>query len=367
MDSNFPELTNKQLINMCLLNDEDAWQEFFHRHEPPIQKSIILEFVIKIKFSKLTNEQLINMCLLDIQEAWNEFFYRYTDDIKETIIRIFLDKRHYHLAKDEEVVEDIFLDVFDQVWREKGLSTLKNPNYCKLWLRKITFSKTMDWFRKRNLVKNRSENQGERSTRSLDTPLNQEDSRTLQDIIEDPNSIDPYDDRDIKNELAEYLNELKALTPKEHWALRIKLMFYDSITKEDITELSGFAKMPPEEISKRLDNISKDLLKKNAAKEKDREAAGNVHADIIHSQKILFENKSNPDFQKDEIIDEINRKNERLEALRKSSSVLVEPSNEQVAAIMGIPKERALAVSLLVYRAREKIKKRISQKKITFD
>lgn len=361
MSINISDLSNQQLIKMCLLYNEDAWDEFFQRFDIPVQQAILSKALKKIKFSKLRERHLITICLLNINEAWDEFFLRHLDLIKETVIGLFLKRGLHDFANDVDIIQGICTEVIVQIRTGKNdLSTLKNRDNCIPWLRKVCFSRTMDWFRERNQVKNRAKKQGEGATISIHTPLSHESTKTLEDVIEDPLSQDPDIIHDTQEILAEYENQLKQLSVKELWILRLKLMYYDPLTEDDVQEFSKFVKMPLDDIALKLDIIKEELDKKAEAKEKDRDLAGKVHAEIIELQQELYDNRLNSDFQKNkykEVTSIIDKKNKRLEQLRKSSAVSIEPSNEQIAEFVEIPKEKANKISLIVLRAIEKIKK----------
>lgn len=316
---------------------------------------------MNIKFSELTIKQLINMCLLSNKEAWNEFFRRYTPTIQQSIKRALAAKDLHRLANDKNNIQDIYLEVVDLLWMENCLSTLEDPNKCEAWLKIVSIRKTIDWIRKYNRQKNLSTKQAEESILSLSVPQNENGSITLGDTIFYSRS--PFTQGE--NELHEYVDEMKKLPMKELWALRIKLIFYDPLTNEEIRELSRCVQMPAEEISARLESIMEGLLKKNDAKEKERESAGRIHSIIINLQDSLLKSKLKSDISEDErkrINDEIIRKDKSLKAVRESSSVFIEPGNEQIAELMGIPREKAQGVSLLVHRARKKIKDGLKNK-----
>lgn len=343
------------------MNNEEAWDEFFRRFDIPIQQAILSKELKKINFLDLKDRHLIKICLLNNEDAWDEFFLRYMDVIKETVIGKFLSRRLFNFANDEDIIQDICTEVIIQVRAGKNdLSTLKNTDNCKPWLRKICFSKTMNWFRKRNQVKNRAKKQGEGSAISIHAPLSHESTTTLEDVIEDPMSKDPDSINDIQDKLAEYAKQLKALSERELWILRLKLMYYDPLTEDDVRELSRFVKMPQEGITAKLDHIKEELDKKAEEKEKERDLAGKVHAEMIGLQQELYDNRLNSVFRKNkykEVSSKIDKKNKRLEQLRKSSAVLIEPSNEQIAEFIEIPKEKANKISLIVFRTIEKMKK----------
>ncbi|GEM_PF-3828288 len=360
MGININDLSNQQLIKMCLLNNEEALDEFFQRFDTSVQQTILTGELRKIKFPKLKERHLIKICLLNNDEAWEEFFRRYLDDIKTTIIGLFLKRGLRDFANDMDIIQNICVEVIIQVRAGKNdLSTLKNIDNCKPWLRSICFSKTMDWFREKNLVKNLSKKQAESYTRSIDGPVSLENKRELVETLIDP-TAEEADINDVQNKLMEYENQLKRLSEKELWIIRLRLIYHDPLTEDEVQDLSKFTKMSKKDIIEKLDIIKEGLDKKAEAKEKERELAGKVHAEIMELQKEIYDNRLNSDFQKNkykEVSSRIDKKNKRLEQLRRSSDVIIEPSNEQIAEFIEIPKEKANKISLIVLRAIEKIKK----------
>jgi DNA-directed RNA polymerase specialized sigma24 family protein len=318
-----------------------------------------------IKFASLTNKQLIDQCLFNVDKAWNEFFRRFTPVIKNKIIRTLVAKDLSYRAFDKDTVHDIYLDVFKSVWLDKSIRGLTDPGKCEAWLKEISRNKTLDWIRSYNRKKNLAKKQAEESARSQSLPLNEDGSITLGDTISnDPQSSD----LDDHNKMPGYLNEMGNLKPKELWALRIKVVFYDPLNRQEIDRLSQLVKRPVEEVAGQVNLIMEKLLEKNEIKEKDGDSAGRLHAIILHLQDSLLKNRFDSGFSEEEhnrITDEINKKARRLELLRKSSTGFIEPSNEEIAALIGISQEKAQGVSLLVHRARKKIKEGLNRNSIT--
>lgn len=306
------------------------------------------------KYSNLTIKQLVNMCLLDDKGAWNEFFRRYTPVIYKSIKRALVAKDLSNLAYDIHNIRDIYLEVFDLVWLQKGLSTLKDADDCEAWLKVVSIRKTIDWGRRYNRRRNLAKKQAEESMLYFSAPQNEDGSVTLGDQIPDPQPFFPVS----KSELHEYIKEFKRLPVKELWALRIRVMFYDPFTAQEIIELSKYLKRPVEEITLKLEKILKYLLDKNEAKEKARDSGGRIHSIVMDLQGSLLRNRSKKELSEDDrkrICNQIDRREKSLKAVRASSAIFIEPANQQIADLMGIPADKAQGVSLLVHRARKKI------------
>jgi DNA-directed RNA polymerase specialized sigma24 family protein len=310
---------------------------------------------METNYSCLPLKTLIRMCIINNKDAWNEFFRRFTPVIHRSIKNNLRAKGLISMATDIDIIEEIYIKVVELVWYKNELASLKNPDACVGWLQEISINKTNDWIRSNNRQKNLARKQAEESMHSLAEPQNEDGSITLQDkiISEEPLLFQN------ENILHKYTNELRKLSVKELWVMRIKLMFYDPLTAAEVMELSQYIKKPAEEISVELEKILGTLLIKNQKKEKRHESAGRIHATIINLQGRIVSKKHINDIAQEEqnrIKTVVDRKERSLHAIRKNLDSFIEPSNEQIAAMLGLPKEKVGGISLIVHRARKKLK-----------
>lgn len=311
------------------------------------------------KYTSLSDQELVKQCLLDIDQAWDEFFSRFTNLIKRMIIRTLVSKNLHKLASNNEIVQDIYLEVVNSVWWEKKIETLKEPSKCKDWLETVTRNKTLDWLSTFNRKKNLARKQGEEAFLSLSSPLNKDGTLTLGDTIPDPEPPIPT----TTEILDELLKEMGNLEPRELWALRLKVLFYDPPSEEEIAELSGLIQRSVEEVLSALDALMEKLLERNSKREDNSDSAGRVYSIILNLQNrrlIKLKNSNLSESERQQIDEDIEKRSKRLQFLRKSASSFVEPSNEEIAALLGISPDKAQQVSVLVHRARKELKARVS-------
>lgn len=311
--------------------------------------------MIKNHFSELPLSTLIRMCLINNKDAWNEFFHRFITEMHKAIKKTLRSKGLYSQTKDIDIVESIFERVIVKLLKENGLSTLKNPDSCEAWLIDLCTSKTIDWIREQNRKKNLARKQAEESMRSLDEPLNKEGSITLKDKIEDTSLKGPWG----YNELHEFSHALKGLLVKDNWVIRVKSMFYYRLNASEINDLSKYLKRPVKEVSAEIKIIMEGLSKKKEKKERVLASAGRLHAEIINLQYRYLAKKKNNELSREDqnkFDADIGKKEKALEELRKKLDNFIGPSNEQVALVMGIPKEKSKGISLIIHRARKKLK-----------
>ncbi|MBN1224818.1 MAG: sigma-70 family RNA polymerase sigma factor [Candidatus Aminicenantes bacterium] len=309
----------------------------------------------------LPDHDLINLCLSNDGQAWEKFFRRFTPIIKKEIIRVLVSKGLSRLAYDKMTVEDIYMRVVLSVWWENNLAGLEDHSKCKDWLKKVSEHKTLDWLRSFSRKKNLSKKQGEESALSLYTPINKDESLLLEGTISPTTSHDPETHIELRDTLA----EIEKLKPHEMWCLRLKVMFYDPLNGKELAELSRFIQKPVKEVKSEIDFLVENLLVRNKNNDKDENSAGRVHSIILHLQAQLYKNATKGNLEekeREEIMAEIERRSKRLEFLRNSSSNFIEPSNEEIAGILGIAPEKAQWVSVIIHRARKKLKSKRAMK-----
>ena len=303
--------------------------------------------------------KLINLCRADHKLAWTEFFRRYTNLIKSQIIKVFVSQQQWELASDPDIVRDIYLSVFDKLYFQNALDDLKNSYAVGAWLKTIAISKTRDWLKTHHSQKNLPKKNAEQSSISLATPINDEGALTVLDTLECEHHENPV----ALKQLEETLKDLQNLRKEELWALRLKVLFYDPLSDDEIRQLAIFTKISYEELAAELDKMMDRLLDKKLEKEADLKSAGRVWSLIRLLEFHLQEDLKSEDLSDDErkeLEEKLARKAKRMEKLRHSGNQYIELSNEEIAKILGIPQDNIQSISTLVHRARKKLKSKQS-------
>jgi DNA-directed RNA polymerase specialized sigma24 family protein len=303
----------------------------------------------------INTAKLVNLCRADNKFAWTEFFRRYTNLIKSQIIKVFVSRQHLDLASNPDIVRDIYLLVFDKLYFQNALDDLQNSYAVGAWLKTIAISKTRDWLKTYHSQKNLPEKDAEQFSISLATPINRNGTLTVQDTLE----CEHHDNSIALKELGQVFRELDNLRKEELWALRLKVLFYDPLSDDEIRQLAAFIKTSYEQLANQLNKMMDRLLDKKLEKEADLKSAGRVWSLIRLLESRLREDLKAGDLSDNErkkLEDKLARKTKRIEKLRRSGNQYIEPPNEEIARILGIPQDNMQSISTLVHRARKKLK-----------
>jgi len=91
----------------------------------------------------IPDEELIQLCINNYQDAWDEFVNRYNRLIYGKIHKT-IELMNCYFIKDK--VDDIFQEVFIKI--VKTLDKLKARELIKIWISRITFTVTVDCIRR---------------------------------------------------------------------------------------------------------------------------------------------------------------------------------------------------------------------------
>lgn len=211
--------------------------------------------------------KLINLCRAGQKSAWNEFFRLYTNLIKSQIIKVFVSRQHLELASDHDVVREIYLLVFDKLYFQNALDDLQNSHAVSAWLKTIAISKTRDWLKTYHSQKNLPKKNAEQSSISLATPINDEGALALLDTLE----CEHYENPVVLKQLEETLKDLQNLRKEELCALRLKVLFYDPLSDDEIREFAAFIKTSYDWLANQLNKMMDRLLDKKLEMERIKE------------------------------------------------------------------------------------------------
>lgn len=287
------------------------------------------------------------------ESVWTEFFRQYTAFIKLQIVKGLYSRNLTNLANDPDIVQDIYTDLVEKLISTTSASTIKKIRYAKAWVKTITRNHTRDWianyFRQKKMARRIAENTG----RSLDEPLWGDDNRNYHEVIPDPLTENPGEPGDC------FFTEqwLEKLTKEELWALKLKVMFYDPLNAEEIGALASFTDRTDEEMNDMVDSLMDKLIAKRDNKNKDFKDAGRVWA-VLQSLESKLSAKLQKGLTEEEIRTskaDIQKRRQRMEKLLNSAKQLIEPSNKDIARILKIPAEKSKQISVVIYRAREKL------------
>ena len=307
------------------------------------------------KLESLSLGDLIKLCRTGDKQAWDQFFRHYTNHINQQIIRTLLNRQHINIANDRDIIRDIYIEIVEKLYCENAIKNLIEPDAVVSWLETISKNKTLDWLQKYYSQKNMPKRQSEFSSMSFDTPIDEQGNLTIQDIMEDR----IYDFSEETRQLRMVLNDMEELSEKQFWVLRLKIIFYDLLTDEEIKSLATYINKPFKHVTAQIDGLIERLCQKWYKKEAKLSDATRVEALIRHLESRLLEDIKHHDLSEEECKireAEISKKSMRMKTLWQSGSRFIEPTNDEVADILEISKEKVGKVSVRLRRAREKLK-----------
>ncbi len=100
---------------------------------------------------KRDNRQLIERCLCEDSDAWNEFIDRFSGLVNWSIKRKLKKYECTYLKSD---IDEIFQHVFTTIWEKKSLSKVSERDNISPWLIVIASHATIDYIRKRRAQEN---------------------------------------------------------------------------------------------------------------------------------------------------------------------------------------------------------------------
>jgi DNA-directed RNA polymerase specialized sigma24 family protein len=299
--------------------------------------------------------ELIRRCRAGEKAAWEEFFRRFTNLITKKIVDTFVGSFRADLAADQDNVREVYLLVYNKLVDENALDRLRSPFALTSYLEEMARNKTLDWLIAQGRQKNLPRVKAEAATVSLEAPINPDGDLTAAGTVADVDERYP----ETNEETAEVLEEMAGLKGEELWALRLKVMFYNPFDEGEIKELAAYLNKSYTDLEAQLDGVIQRLLDTHAAKENDLGSAARVSSLIIDLEARLLEDLKAERVSAEEHrerAERIGRKRKRMEVLLKSARQLIEPSNKEIAAILGIAENKAQQVSVHVHRARAKLK-----------
>jgi RNA polymerase sigma factor (sigma-70 family) len=297
---------------------------------------------------------LVDRCSAGDTIAWHEFVRRYTPLLKKAIINTLLHWNRFDLASDADIIMEVYVLVLEKLRTHSFPHLPEDPEAIGRWLWRAASNRTLDWLGKHYSQKNMPKRQATESLVSFEEPVNTAGNRTHKDIIADENESGS----EARIELAQVFSDMENLNQQELWALRLKMLFYNPLDEKDVHGLALFTKRPGKDVSAAVKDLMDRLLDRQSQKNADLDSAGRIWSVIRHLETRLMNDLKKGDLSDNEFRirqAEIEKKARRMEILRNSGNHLVSPTNEEIAAILGIPPESVGRISVLIHRARAKL------------
>jgi hypothetical protein len=308
---------------------------------------------------------LIEDCLSGRPEAWNLFFKTFTGHIKGYIRTALIGKNEFGLAADTETIRQIYLEVANKLFLDNGLAQIGEQDkrgrigVILAWLKTTSQRKTLDHLTRRRTQKNLPARQAERSTSSLDQPVALDKSEiTGHDVIgrafplpEDrppqPQSIDQL-----------FATAKESLTDLDWWILRLKLVFADPLSRQEIKQLAKFTERDQNVVAKQVDLLMEIMTRRQAREET---AVANVARllAVLHRYQYQLtelgpENRPGEP-SREELEEKIANTARKIREQQATLNTPLLAANRDIAELLGLGKKDQIAIKWL--RVKQKLRR----------
>lgn len=325
-----------------------------------------------------SDQQLVESCLNNNRNAWEEFFRRFIPDIKRGIQSKLIENGLSSLIHKKDVLADIHEKIVIKLYKEGKLIQCRNINGIIPWLKTIARNQTVDWIKAENRNKRLPKKESELNTLSLSEPLNGNSHLTIGETIldESSNFIFKKDLDDLFNKIVDIKDEQK------YWIFRLSIISTLPLSNNEINELSKYNNITSDQLKSKL-NIAYQLVKKKEAKRLESLSKAVLNWHVIKRLKSILKSKENQlnsynninflndsnaddtpnvqDMKKDYEDNIENLKKSTEEKMKKRKKFLEDgnklsrPSNKMIAELIGLPENKTNQISNILIRIREQI------------
>jgi len=316
----------------------------------------------------LSDADLIPLCLQHQRNAWEEFFKRYSPVISKTIRKTFIKYGVSDLAEDEDNIWDIHAVLVEKLYAKGALTKCPDLSGIRAWLVRITINQAIEWLRERGRIKHLPLLKEEQLMWSLSTPLGEDQEFSLQDVIED-------EDAELFAQLEQaatqlyvecVVDQIATIDNTTHrWILRLHILGQFALTDAEIEGLQSISPFQQDELNERIGTLETSLAEKEQERQDNLGKSvlywhqlRNLEARIARLDKDTFtDHRPEIDLLKLEWADIETRKKKIL----ASCHTLPKPSNKEIAEFVGIPEDNCGNVSNYLVRAREALRNKLNQ------
>lgn len=321
-----------------------------------------------MSYRDLTIRELVARCLMGDRDAWEEFFRRFLPLLKAAIKKTLLAAGKKALADDVDVVSLIHLKIVEKLLDEHKLNDCRNLDYINGWLWRMAVNEAINYLRSRRVLRNLPQVIEEELMGFLDAPMGEEGDKTLQEDTKDESADRDVLDRErfMHDMLMEVLGLMHGMeNRKAYWVLRLSIVAADPLSDEEIEELSGFNKMPPDEIRSMMVDIMGDLERKS--KEKVKKLANAV----VKFYRIRRAEATLPmvidESKRAELLEGIDTLTTQWRDDLSEGLMHIRPSGKDIALLVGIEESKAGQVSRILERARIYLEKNMKDEQPAID
>ena len=299
---------------------------------------------------------LVERCIAQEREAWEEFFRRYMPKIKLWIVKTLLRSKDDSLDAlfIEESVMNVFENVFVKLYTKSVLRTLNDRNSLLPWLRTLTVRAAKDWLKSQHAKSRLIEITTKDRTISSDAPSPGADGLKVANILQPPEGSK----EDLAQRAEKLLERLKQLPDEQKWPLRLRIMFICPLDKCELQHLAQFVGTSPDQTAERVKAVMASLEKKKEKKIKEQKKADrlwNVAQNLAARLLDRIRQEEIPSCERQRLEEKIESILKRVREKTRAASLEVQPSNKQIAQIMGRSSKNVSRVSRVISMARKKL------------
>ncbi|MBK5275563.1 MAG: hypothetical protein JJE30_10995 [Desulfuromonadales bacterium] len=314
----------------------------------------------------LSNSDLVGLCLLHNRCAWEEFFWRISPLIKKAIRRTFIRCKARDLAENIDNTLDIHALLVEKLYAKGALNQCPDISGLRSWIVRISANQTIDWLIHRGRIKNLPQLKEEQLMWSLSTPFGDDQGFTLQDIIEDEDADLFFQLEQVASQLyvecvIDQIGTIKNI--KNRWILRLHILGHLALSNPELEQLQSFSPLQGDELNDRISALEASLAEKEQERQDDLEKTvlcwhqlRGIEIKIARMDKDTF---SDHNQEIDELKKEWTEIGNRKKGLLSSCHTLPKPTNMEIAGLIGIPEENCGDVSQYLQRSRNALRKKM--------
>ena len=311
-----------------------------------------------LNFTEISDQDLVRLCLANQREAWNEFFRRYIPDIKDAIKNRLRNCGYDNMAHNQDIIWDIHEKIVVKLIKKKILNQCENPIGIRFWLRKIAINQTTDWLIEQGRKKRLPQKQIEDSRISLSNPIMANSNPKIEDTISD----DPVSKNKLQQHVEYALQQITEIkNSKKKWVLRLSIIYSLPLSQKEFDDLADFSGYSTDELKKRLNKMALDVEKKEQKRVQELGKAILFWHEIRRLENKLFEQNKDRSTESQKLVETLEHKIDfkigKREVCLKKGNKYPRPSNKDIADIVGVPENQVNQISNLLNRARNLMEK----------
>jgi len=304
--------------------------------------------------NNISNEQLVELCINKDRNAWEVFFQRFLPVIISTIKNKLIRTGNYKLANDEDVVWDINEITVTKLYKSGTLRKCKDTTGIHFWLIRMAENDTFDWLRKQRQTKQLPKRQIDQSMVTLTDNIN------VLHPTDIPNYFSGSHDQQPDNLIDDIIDNINSITNvKNRWVLRLSILRYLPLNDHELTCLATIINRSLNDIKDMIADMEIDLTKKEEIKEASAARAATLWYEIERLQAMLSEARRDDTGNSQEKINSYESKIKNKEKIRskhlKQCNQICRPSYKQIAELLRFNDKEELQVSVMLKRGRSSI------------